>query len=275
MDRDIILGQRRFWTKREIKFLKRNYARLKAKEIGKKLKRTKSSIQTKAFILKLDGNSKDKFWGKNNPFWHKKHSEKTKQIISLKAKERFKDPRNNPMWHKTHSKEAVKKIIKANKGRKMSMSSKRKIGLASKKRWQNKSFNISKRNKKISLKQKKNWKNPKYRNKVTKRVLQGLKIKPNRPERIMIQIIIRNKFPFVYTGNGKVIINGFNPDFLFQNLIIEVFGEYHHNLPEVKKRDKRKLRAYSSLGYKTLIIWSNELKEPQKVVEKIRGFLKC
>jgi G:T-mismatch repair DNA endonuclease (very short patch repair protein) len=130
--------------------------------------------------------------------------------------------------------------------------------------------------KSYSKSRKKSWQNIKYRNRQVKLALRGLQVKPNKPEKIMMQIIKENKFPFNYVGDGKIIIDGFNPDFLSKNPkhIIEVFGDYWHRRKEAIERDKQKLRVYTSLGYKTLIVWEYELKEPQKVAEKIRRFMR-
>jgi very-short-patch-repair endonuclease len=81
--------------------------------------------------------------------------------------------------------------------------------------------------------------------------------------------------PFNYTGDGKIMIGGFNPDFLSKNPkhIIEIYGEYHHNLPHNKLKNIVRKRAYNSLGYKLLVIWSKKIiKNPQKVTEKIVNF---
>lgn len=143
---------------------------------------------------------------------------------------------------------------------------KRKIGLANEGKYPSK-----KTRKKLSLHSKLQWKDLKYRNKVTKAIREGLKQKPTLPERQIIQIIEINKLPFNYTGDGKVILNGFNPDFLSKNPkhIIEMNGEYWHR---DKSKEIRKKKAYNSLGYKLLVIWSKELENPQKVTEKIINF---
>ena len=106
------------------------------------------------------------------------------------------------------------------------------------------------------------------------------RVSPNKPERIMINLIQQNNLNFIYVGDGKKFIKGenssFNPDFLSKNqkYIIEVFGDYWHNLSDHKKRDKERLKTYSKEGYKTLIIWQHELKKPNKVVNKIQEFIK-
>ena len=48
--------------------------------------------------------------GTNNPFFGKIHSEKTRNIISIKTKERFKTKENHPLYNKGHSEEAKLKI---------------------------------------------------------------------------------------------------------------------------------------------------------------------
>lgn len=107
----------------------------------------------------------------------------------------------------------------------------------------------------------------------------GNRFKPNKPEKLMIELIKANKLPFNYVGDGKIWFKGtnhsFNPDFLSKNpkYIIEVFGDYWHNLPKIKKRDKERLKTYKKYGYKNLIIWENELKNPIQVINKIKEFI--
>jgi len=101
-------------------------------------------------------------------------------------------------------------------------------------------------------------------------------IKPNKPEKIMINLIKENNLPFNYVGDGQVIIGGFNPDFLSKNpkKIIEVFGDYWHNLSKIKNRDKKRFGEYKKYGYETLVIWEHELKNPFQVLNKIKGFIR-
>ncbi len=131
--------------------------------------------------------------------------------------------------------------------------------------------------KKISKTQTKRWKNPKIRKKRIKAIFRAINLKPNKSEQKLNQLLQAN-FPneFKFVGDGSVIIEGFNPDFINCNgkkLIIELFGNFWHNLPSYIKRDNKKLNIYSGYGYKTLIIWQKELRKPKIVIEKIRGFL--
>lgn len=129
----------------------------------------------------------------------------------------------------------------------------------------------------------KRWKNKNYRNKVTslkniKKRFKSLKIIPNKKEKLLnslLEEILSNEYKFV--GDGKIWITKFNPDFINvngQKKIIEFFGDYWHNLPKIMKRDKRRLKIYKDYGYKVLIIWQNELKDKNKLKNKILAFNK-
>jgi len=132
---------------------------------------------------------------------------------------------------------------------------------------------------------KEKMKDPKKREAFVKRIRSGLK-KPTKPERAMMQIIKDNNLPFNYVGNGNIWFKGhskmFNPDFLSKNPkhIIEVFGDYWHNIPKRKSLDVLRLSTYKRYGYKTLVIWESELiqnkkpiKNPTQVIEKINKFV--
>ena len=101
---------------------------------------------------------------------------------------------------------------------------------------------------------------------------------PNKPEKSLNKLL--NKIlpkEYKYTGNNEIIIGTFNPDFINvngQKKIIELYGDYWHNLPNNIKRNKRRIKTYKKYGYKTLIIWEYELKNLDKVKEKILKFEK-
>ena len=173
------------------------------------------------------------------------HTEIEKDRMSISAKERIKRI-GNPMdkdWIKKKHYESLQKTEYKNLQRKIS---------------------------------RERWKNPEFKEKMIKIFLKSLHQKPNKPEQFLNQIL-QDNFPneFKFVGDGSVIIEGFNPDFINCNgkkLIIELFGEYHHNLPKNIETDKRKLNTYDKYGYKTLIIWSLELKQPEMVIERIKNF---
>ena len=127
------------------------------------------------------------------------------------------------------------------------------------------------------------WQNKKYREKVIRNTLNAQKISPNKPEKCLIKLLnklLPNEYKFV--GNGKIILDGFCPDFINTNgqkKIIEHFGCYWHKCLEcgfakrkLRPKDVGRLKTYKKYGYKTLIIWEHELKDLDKVKEKILEF---
>lgn len=124
--------------------------------------------------------------------------------------------------------------------------------------------------KKIGKNSKIRWKSKEYRNKTLKKIYEANSKSPNKLEKIMITIC--KPFGYKFVGDGKLIINGFCPDFVHckQKCIIEFYGDYWHNKPSYKERDKRRLNSYKKHGYKTLIIWEHELKDINKVKLKIK-----
>jgi very-short-patch-repair endonuclease len=173
----------------------------------------------------------------------KEWTNKDKKEQSIRSKKWWRNPKNKDKTKK------MKEILATHN-----------IGITFNKEWI----------KSISIERKNRWKNPNYaRNWNIKN-----NISPTFPEIITKKICKLNHLPFKFVGDGKLIISSFNPDFICEKekKIIEVFSEYHHNLPKVKKRDRRKRYAYNSLGYKLLVIWSKKLKNPQKVTERIVNF---
>jgi hypothetical protein len=84
---------------------------------------------------------------------------------------------------------------------------------------------------------------------------------------------------YKYVGNFELIINGKCPDFINicgQKKLIEVFGDYWHSKritnrnPE--EEEKRRIDAFSSCGYKTLIIWEKDLRDIEMIISRIRKF---
>jgi len=131
---------------------------------------------------------------------------------------------------------------------------------------------------KLSKSVEKLWRNLEYRNKTSIARIAAQRRRPTKPERELMRIINENNLPFRYVGDGSLILYGLNPDFVDcdgSKRIIEVFGDYWHS----GKRDLRwqeteqgKKAVYGQLGFKALVIWEHELKEPDKVLEKIKEF---
>lgn len=113
------------------------------------------------------------------------------------------------------------------------------------------------------------WKNKEYREKTLIAQRKGRIIYKNKAEQ-KLELLLSDKYKFV--GDWSFVIDGFCPDFINQTdkKIIELFGKYWHDKrPDI---DIRRLKAYSEAGYKTLIVWDYELKDINKLKNKINEF---
>ncbi len=181
--------------------------------------------------------------------------------------------------NKLHSEEIKKKISESEKGKVVSIKTKLK---QSKSRLQYFIKNPDKEKERylkigdalrgrkqraeVILSRKEKWKNPLYREMHLKKML-NFKT-PNNPERRMIEIINKFNLPYKFVGNGALLIGGFNPDFVNydkQKILIEIFGDYWHKRPDWERRDKKRLEAFTSAGYKTIIFWEHELVKRKEV----------
>lgn len=123
---------------------------------------------------------------------------------------------------------------------------------------------------KISEKSKALWKDPVYRHKVVEAVMKAIHKRPNRKEAILMGIIERNHLAFEYVGDGKVIIDGYCPDFINNNggkQIIELYGDYWHRNQDPQKR----MDHFKRYGFDALIIWEHELDDEEDVLKKIKS----
>ena len=137
---------------------------------------------------------------------------------------------------------------------------------------------IEKRNKRMSNTMRLKWQNPIYRQKQLQAIISGGNmLKPNKPE-LQLQSLLNELYPkdWEYVGDGKVILNGFCPDFINVNgkkQIIELYVDYWHSRKDAIGRDKYRIECYKRLGYDTLIIWEKELKNIDRVKEKLMNFV--
>lgn len=98
--------------------------------------------------------------------------------------------------------------------------------------------------------------------------------RPTKPEQIVNELL-STLYPkeWKYVGDGQIIIGGKNPDFINvngQKKIIEVYGDYWHR--GQNPNDRKQL--FRKFGFKTLVIWQRELKEIEKVGNRLRRFCK-
>lgn len=121
----------------------------------------------------------------------------------------------------------------------------------------------------------------------TAKRLQACRKKPTEPEKRLTRILAELSLSYTYVGNGKLVINGKNPDWANANgqkKLIELFGCYWHccemcgkrewEREEMRERDGHRLEGYASLGFETLVIWEHELSDVGTVKQRLLEFEK-
>lgn len=116
-----------------------------------------------------------------------------------------------------------------------------------------------------------------------KKRMAALYTKPNKEEK-KLDAIIQEACPeeYEYVGNGKVFIDGLNPDWIHKNkkLIIELFGRSFHDVKtcawEVPERStvEGRTKAFLAFEYKILIVWDSDLTKSKRktLIDMIKGF---
>lgn len=110
------------------------------------------------------------------------------------------------------------------------------------------------------------WKNESYRLKLSKTAFWNPQ--PSKLQRKLIPIFNQLNIPWIEEYKIKWwYFDYFLPS---KNILIEVQGNYWHNKPDVKSRDKRKFNFVNTKTSFSLIeIWENEFKNSEKLINKI------
>jgi len=229
-----------------------------------------------------------------------KVAEKKKLEHSEKIKERHLDV--NSGYSTVNWAEVGMKISSSNKGRKVSDEVKEIYRNAQLKRWKEVSkegreqFRIKMKGlaaipemrRKKSEAAKKLGQNPEYRKKLSEGVkramtketywanyAKGMNMKPNKKEKMLINFL-ENNFPGEFGYNGdyrlKIRIDNLIPDFVNINgkkKVIDILGRYWHAEEEYYERNKR----YKKEGYGGLMLWEDELKNPDVLKGRIKAFI--
>jgi len=137
-----------------------------------------------------------------------------------------------------------------------------------------------KKKKKISVGNKIRWQNIEYKEKRLKSMFNFYNIFPNKPEKKLnkrLNHMFPNEYKFV--GDGTTFIGGKCPDFINingQKKIIEMNGNYWHGKERTgrtkKQEENQRIKHFAKYGFKTLIIWQNELKNIKQLKKKLIEF---
>lgn len=143
-----------------------------------------------------------------------------------------------------------------------------------KRQWQNPQF------RKIQIERmrsvvKKIWDSPLRKSEQLRLIAEGLKLLPNKKETFLFTTYLK-KLDFVYTGDGKTPLAGKWPDFINKKkkIVIELYGTYWHR-NDTKEEIQNRISLFKKMGYKTYIIWENELEDKNLMNKKIKNILRA
>lgn len=220
----------------------------------------------------------------------------SQKYCSTECANRHDKPRKHGRWNFGLTKETDKRVAKQAKklrGRRNGPPSKRtrkKIGRANsitmKKNWQDPEYRNSRKyikhstgwhhpkrakkriGKKNSKHMKRLWQDPNY----IAMQMKARGVRPNKTEKFLTKLF-QKLYPnqWKYVGDGQFILAGKCPDFVNvngQKKIIELFGEHVHKPEEEQERTI----LFSKYGYQTLVIWFKELKNMERLIERVTNF---
>lgn len=181
--------------------------------------------------------------------------------------------KNNPLYHKTweqtYGKEIADRMRKENSNRMI------------------KFMSLDKNRKFIGEVIRKNWKDPEFRKKVMSEEVLKKNIwirnkKPSSFEKKISYLCKKYNLPFIYTGDGRLIINFKNPDFIDEKdkIIIEVFSNYYkiRDYGSVENYIKKRSETFAQKSYRTIFIQEEEIKNKDWEIiclNKINKYIKC
>jgi len=114
--------------------------------------------------------------------------------------------------------------------------------------------------------------------KMIKSLSKSIKIKPNKPEKQLIQLFKKHRLPFQYTGDGSYLIKGKVPDFINfeKKKIIELFGRFWHSNNnqwyDTKNDERERIDFFKKNGFDCLVIWDDELENEKELIKRIKSY---
>ncbi len=107
------------------------------------------------------------------------------------------------------------------------------------------------------------------------KIMKGNAMSPNKQEMRLFKVLVEICIPLgltpLFVGDGSLVINGRCPDFIIKgsNKLIELFGTYWHKNEDQEER----INLFKDSGYRTLIVWENELDNESLLKAKILSFV--
>lgn len=118
-----------------------------------------------------------------------------------------------------------------------------------------------------------------WKKRMTENTLKALFQRPTKLEEKFIKFFKSNHLPFSYCGDGKLVIGGKCPDFYENNgrkLVVEVSSKrFRKKVGDIESEEYEKQRKehFNKYGFKCLIFWEEDLKNPKKIIGEIKNEL--
>lgn len=124
------------------------------------------------------------------------------------------------------------------------------------------------------------WEDSDFREKTVASILRGMRVKPNKPEKVLEKLLSRlTPGEYILNVGGEFIVNGKCPDFINvngQKKIIEHFGDFWHGEEKTgilnEQHEEQRVDCFAEKGYQTLIIWQHELENIEELCKRIIKF---
>jgi len=206
-------------------------------------------------------------------------------ILRQEQSKLMKDCWKSPIYRKKHcgrkgkhhTKESKDKLSVANRGKKFTLEHKKLIGKASEEHWKNPEYSD-----KVMGSIRNRWKDIEWKEKTLSKILRNQENRPNKPEKMIIEILKSFSSGIMYVGNGTCWIAHMNPDFVnkAKKQIIEVFGCYWHCCKKCKHKDRgnqrqkdaSRISKFKKLGYSVIVVWEHELDDIDAVKNMLIRF---
>jgi hypothetical protein len=97
--------------------------------------------------------------------------------------------------------------------------------------------------------------------------------KPTPREKLLIRFFSKNNLPYKYVGNLSLIVGKKNPDFVHNNkkILIEHFSG-RNTSTKLKKIFSSRKQYFKRYGYKTYVIFHEELKNKECLLKKVKDY---
>jgi len=164
-------------------------------------------------------------------------------------------------------------LVPTNKQYQLTSEHRAKIGEIKRKAWQNPEWRAKVIRAQIEGRKQAQQRDPTWRSRQIRAQRRGYSMFPNKAEETLLALLSQG-YPngWSYVGDGSLIVGGCVPDFANVNghkELIEMFGDHWHRGQNPQDR----IDLFRKFGFRTLVIWEHELKQPDRARKRIAEFV--